>query len=65
MEGRQEANQADLLQSKLIEAEVKLRHKEEEHAQKMRQRDESFRQTLALKDADAASKMLRQRRMGA
>ena len=63
--GRQEANQADLLQSKLIEAEVKLRHKEEEHAQKMRQREESFRQTLALKDADAASKMLRQRRMGA
>ena len=49
----------DTLQRQMVEASTRLRMKEEAHAQSLRHREEAFRQSQALKDAETAAALAR------
>ena len=48
------------LETKLVEARVKLQMAEEAHAQQLRHREELARQQIALADATTAAKIARE-----
>lgn len=49
----------DTLQRQMVEASTKLRIAEETHSQQLRHREEAFRQSQALKDAEVAASIAR------
>jgi hypothetical protein len=52
-------NLPDTLQRQMVEASTKLRIAEETHSQQMRHREEAFRQSQSLKDAEVAASLAR------